>query len=787
MMTSSVISARDSQESSDMESSELNKHFLNDVISLLPLPLPELVEHFEKFKACSQQILEKFHSKFDSQSAIMEIESDIVNKRVFELAESENAYKLEELAQEKIREFIKIFPFQQESDFVVISDYLKDRILGTDDVLQEIITQRIGVKERPFIPDFQKINQIVDTCFRTAELFRMRLFEKYQIREQILSKKEQAHFLCTHIYQRFKENYRGCEKYLSRKMLKCLAKCETAVTQKRAKATKSDSSASYGIEEYKAESQQLFLQFIVDELKFEPCQVFTWHGLQQIEKTADYLYEDLIELKEDLELFKKFSSIFESYYKTRAINIFDQRFDPECLFTIVHILLLTEYEIHDEATWREFCYPKLKTLVHDFLYPKIDKPAREQIEEVLELIQCPEENRNKLNSLLVKELAKWNKIAGDSENDIFDLTLFSIFVYFSNSMREETNREYKSYFRKMILKVFKILPTERHEYRSHHILTVFEVLYQKFGFKGTEAPLETEVKEKIIKLGKTKGTAESVLKLENFFGGARVQIDDPSMRMPRRFYIERISRNSQIRSKHVIITCNGFTKELSPKSEDWQHFVNTYPLCEIHSVHYESQNPFGIVSTMLKLTNTVYKMVRQIVKPTQLADGTWGRAYQEATNTGKYLAHVIHKGEFYKDKVVSLVGHSLGTKVIASCLQELERLKCYDRVYEVLLMAGVVHKGDFNGTFPSVIAHELTSCHTDGDWVLRYVLKIADNSTDPIGLSPLVCKFANVRSEDCTEYIKDHFEYLKKAKKLCLRLGFNEDVSEESSRITLNQ
>lgn len=58
-----------------------------------------------------------------------------------------------------------------------------------------------------------------------------------------------------------------------------------------------------------------------------------------------------------------------------------------------------------------------------------------------------------------------------------------------------------------------------------------------------------------------------------------------------------------------------------------------------------------------------------------------------ARNTGKYLAHFIRK--VLKNYIINMVGFSLGTEVICSCLQELG--EDANVVNKIVLLGGVAH------------------------------------------------------------------------------------------------
>ena len=56
--------------------------------------------------------------------------------------------------------------------------------------------------------------------------------------------------------------------------------------------------------------------------------------------------------------------------------------------------------------------------------------------------------------------------------------------------------------------------------------------------------------------------------------------------------------------------------------------------------------------------------------------------------TGRLLAHSLMLRYPFKYESISLVGFSLGTQVVSSCLQELHKYNKYDIIQNVTMLAG---------------------------------------------------------------------------------------------------
>ena len=239
-----------------------------------------------------------------------------------------------------------------------------------------------------------------------------------------------------------------------------------------------------------------------------------------------------------------------------------------------------------------------------------------------------------------------------------------------------------------------------------------------------------------------------------------------------------------------------------PKADYWKSVIDVYPFSEILAVHYESQTEQQLLSTIAKkacdislnsfasqfgLTSLASAYGKILSGALTVANGyqklqelkaeTWEKAFKEAVKTGTYLAHVLNSSSYFKNKTVSFLGFSLGTMVIACCIWELERLKRYDLVYDVLLMGGIVNSRDFNDKSLSIVANELTNCYSKTDRTLGYILKLADSASEPIGLSELVTNAQNIKNHDFTWLIADHHDFRPNLRELLALVDYNEDIT----------
>jgi len=140
-------------------------------------------------------------------------------------------------------------------------------------------------------------------------------------------------------------------------------------------------------------------------------------------------------------------------------------------------------------------------------------------------------------------------------------------------------------------------------------------------------------------------------------------------------------------------------------------------------------------------------------------NNVWDTAYQQAITTGIYLAHLLGQTELFRGSSVNLIGFSLGTLVIHSCLKELSSMGRDDIIYDVLLMGGVANIQEINPELVNVIGHKLFNCWSAKDSVLKNILSLANPDVKPVGLGPITLQDPKISNFDVTEIAQGHLKY----------------------------
>ena len=155
-----------------------------------------------------------------------------------------------------------------------------------------------------------------------------------------------------------------------------------------------------------------------------------------------------------------------------------------------------------------------------------------------------------------------------------------------------------------------------------------------------------------------------------------------------------------------------------------------------------------------------------------LIDNPWSNALDRAVSAGRVLADVLihrHLGV----RPITLMGFSLGARVIFYCLLELAKQKAYGIVQDVFLLGATV-------TAPrqlwlqarSVVSGRLVNCYARNDWVLNYLFRATNAGLNNIaGLRP-VQNVPGLENVDVTDKIAGHSSYRVFVPLILDQLGF---------------
>lgn len=157
-----------------------------------------------------------------------------------------------------------------------------------------------------------------------------------------------------------------------------------------------------------------------------------------------------------------------------------------------------------------------------------------------------------------------------------------------------------------------------------------------------------------------------------------------------------------------------------------------------------------------------------------LIDNPWANALDRARVAGLILADSLMNRSM-GSRPVTLVGFSLGARVIFFCLLELSRMHAFGLVEDVAIFGTPVSTSMSQWKeCTTVVAGKFVNGYATNDWLLGFLFRASTGALGSVaGLRPLRdIGVQNVQNMDCTDLIKGHLHYKSAMPKLLKRAGF---------------
>lgn len=155
-----------------------------------------------------------------------------------------------------------------------------------------------------------------------------------------------------------------------------------------------------------------------------------------------------------------------------------------------------------------------------------------------------------------------------------------------------------------------------------------------------------------------------------------------------------------------------------------------------------------------------------------LIDNPWNNALDRAKAAGRVLADVLihrHLGV----RPITLIGFSLGARVIFYALLELARQKIYGIVQDVFILGATLSVSAKTWCEArSVVSGRFVNVFSRGDWVLNYLFRATSGGVNTVaGLRP-VEGVPGLENIDVTDKIAGHISYRTFMPLILDQLGF---------------
>ncbi|XP_051114828.1 uncharacterized protein LOC127240292 [Andrographis paniculata] len=169
----------------------------------------------------------------------------------------------------------------------------------------------------------------------------------------------------------------------------------------------------------------------------------------------------------------------------------------------------------------------------------------------------------------------------------------------------------------------------------------------------------------------------------------------------------------------------------------------------------------GAMMTALSTLVTAVAWPATLLSLTKFIDSKWAIAIDRSDKAGKLLAEVLQKG-LQGHRPVTLVGFSLGARVIFSCLQTLAETHPLDSggiVERVVLMGAPVPISDMNWeTTRKAVSGRYVNAYSTNDWMLGIAFRATLLSQGLAGIQAV--EVPGIQNVDVSEMIDGHSAYL---------------------------
>lgn len=140
----------------------------------------------------------------------------------------------------------------------------------------------------------------------------------------------------------------------------------------------------------------------------------------------------------------------------------------------------------------------------------------------------------------------------------------------------------------------------------------------------------------------------------------------------------------------------------------------------------------------------------------------------KAEKTGKALAYFLTQ-RIFAGCSVSLLGFSLGTRVIYYCLKELSIL-APGLIHNVYLMGGTVDSSASDwGDCRNAVAGRLVNVSSKSDYALKYFYRLA-KFENPIGVNQI--QVNGIENYDISDLVSGHSDYREKLDVILKKINF---------------
>ncbi|NWH89280.1 TMCO4 protein, partial [Aegithalos caudatus] len=153
-------------------------------------------------------------------------------------------------------------------------------------------------------------------------------------------------------------------------------------------------------------------------------------------------------------------------------------------------------------------------------------------------------------------------------------------------------------------------------------------------------------------------------------------------------------------------------------------------------------------------------------------DNPWGVCLHRSAEVGKHLAHILLSRQ-QGQRPVTLIGFSLGARVIYFCLQEMAQEKASQGIIEDVVLLGAPVEGEAKHwkALTRVVSGRIINGFCRGDWLLRFVYRTSSVQLNVAGLQPVDLDDRRMVNMDLSSVVNGHLDYMKQMDTILKAVG----------------
>ncbi|XP_008289637.1 transmembrane and coiled-coil domain-containing protein 4 [Stegastes partitus] len=176
--------------------------------------------------------------------------------------------------------------------------------------------------------------------------------------------------------------------------------------------------------------------------------------------------------------------------------------------------------------------------------------------------------------------------------------------------------------------------------------------------------------------------------------------------------------------------------------------------------------------TVLSGIVTALTWPASLLAAASVIDHPWCVCLNRSAEVGKHLAQVLRSRQQGK-RPVSLIGFSLGARVIYYCLQELASDQGSEGVVEDVILLGAPVDGSEKAwqRMTRVVAGKIVNGYCRGDWLLGFLYRSSAAQLSVAGLQPINIQDRRIINVDLSSVVKGHLDYMRQMETILVAVG----------------